>query len=114
MAVRQPMQPGPDDMREELRAVLHAGRELPSMMDDTLIDAFVRRLDQHIDDRIRTLAPAAGSAVAKQSAAKFGAATGMLAIGIPIVVLAGVFGGVAGVIAALILVGGLAGYTVSR
>jgi hypothetical protein len=99
-----------DDMREELRAVLHAGRELPAQMDDTVIDAFVRRLDQHIDDRIRTLAPALTEKGTRHSAAKAGLATGTLAIGIPIVVLSGVFGGLAGVIVALLVVGAIAGY----
>jgi hypothetical protein len=108
------MQSGPDDMREELRAVLHAGRELPAAMDDTVIDAFVRRLDQHIDDRIRALAPATTTDHTKHTAAKAGAVTGMLAVGIPIVVLAGVFGHVAGVVIALLVIGGLAGYTLSQ
>ena len=109
-----PAQPGADDMREELRAVLHAGRELPAAMDDTVIDAFVRRLDQHIDDRIRALAPVSEDAAAKHVAAKTGAVTGMLAVGIPLVVLAGVFGHVAGVVIALLVIGGLAGYSLSQ
>ena len=113
MAGLPPAQPGGDDMREELRAVLHAGRELPATMDDTVIDAFVRRLDLHIDDRIRALTPAPGPAP-RQSDAKYGAAIGMLAVGIPIVVLAGVFGHVAGVVIALLVIGGLAGYSLTQ
>ena len=99
-----------DDMREELRAVLHAGRELPAQMDDTVIDAFVRRLDQHIDRRISQIAPTLSAGSAKRSVANAGLATGTLAIGIPIVVLAGVFGHVAGVIVALLVVGAIAAY----
>lgn len=110
MSALPPSRPDGDDMREELRAVLHAGRELPAQMDDTVIDAFIRRLDQHIDARIRGLAPALAQRGTLHPAAKAGLTTGTLAIGIPIVVLAGVFGHVAGVIVALLVIGAIAGY----
>lgn len=108
-----------NEMREELRAVLHAGRELPARMDSTVIDAFLQRLDEHVDARIAdariaTRAVAPGPATAGDRALKKTPPVATLAVGIPLVVLAGVFGATAGVIIALLVIGALAGYQAIR
>lgn len=107
----------PNEMRGELRAVLHAGRELPATMDDTVIDAFLQRLDQHVDARIaaaRINPPAAHDSGAAEPTKYSTSPVATLAVGIPLVVLAGVFGHVGGVIMALLVIGAIAGFQAVR
>ncbi|MHB8574301.1 MAG: hypothetical protein ACYDCQ_03120 [Dehalococcoidia bacterium] len=113
------------EMHEELKAVLHASRELPSQMDDSVIDAFMERLDRHIDSRLGqpgTVTPSAPFVVPNtqhqsRSAAKradAGNVSAILGVGIPFVVLAGVFGHTAGVVLAVIVIGLLAAAQIAR
>lgn len=107
MARQQVGRAGDDgDMREELRAVLHAGRELPSRLDDTVIDAFIERLGQHIDARLRQQGlrqPVKEPKPARRNDA--GNVSAIIGVGIPFVVLAGIFGHSAGAIVAVIVIG---------
>jgi len=106
--------PAPDDgdLRNELRAVMHANRELPEGLANTTIDAFIDRLDSHVDARIGAhsmIAPATTMPPSRreQRHDRQGPQS-ILAIGIPFVVLAGVFGHTAGVILAVLVVGAIA------
>lgn len=114
--VRSMQSPGTDDpeMREELRAVLHAGRELPSQLDETVIDAFIDRLDRHIDQRLQattpqlapvSTAPAQPTPPRERGHADAGGVAAIVGVGIPFVVLAGVFGHTPGAILSVIVVG---------
>jgi hypothetical protein len=92
-------------MREELRAVLHASRELPSQLDDTVIDAFIDRLDRHIDQRVAAVAQMQPRPPGERHRPDAGGVAAIVGVGIPFVVLAGVFGHTPGALLAIIVIG---------
>ena len=101
---RQPL--NLSESADELKATLAARRELSSEMEDVLIKNFLQQLERQIDAHIdRRLADKSQSRVAmqKQTTALI---SSILGISIPLVVLAGIFGGGAGIgaVCAVILV----------
>jgi len=82
--------------------------QLPAQIDETVLNTFLDQLDQHIDakldERIATL-PQAQPKVKNDPS---GGVAAILGVGIPFVVLAGVFGHQAGAVLAVLVIGGLA------
>ena len=80
--------------REELHALIEARKELDSEMEPALIDAFVERIEQRIADRTGQ-----GDLALKQKREHQKEMTlGSMAISIPLLAIAAVFTGLAGVI----------------
>jgi len=97
------------ELKQDLHTVLQAGNELPPQMSDAVIDAFVAKLEAYIDarldEKLPATAPTTGQARHGHDA---GNVSAILGVGIPFVVLAGVFGHEAGAILAVLVIGGLA------
>jgi hypothetical protein len=94
-------------VRQELEATVEARRELGPSHDKELVEGFLERidkeLDRRIDERIERQKPARRPGTVVHPA--------NLGVAIPLVVLAGVFGGAVGVVAiciALVLIFGIA------
>ena len=80
--------------REELRALIEARKELDSEMEPALIDAFVERIERRIADR-------AGNedlALRRKREHQKEMTLGSMAIAIPLLAIAAIFAGLAGVI----------------
>jgi hypothetical protein len=93
-------------VRQELDATVEARRELGPSHDRELVEGFLERidkeLDRRIDERIAHGRPQRTSAVVNPA---------NLGIAVPLVILAGVFGGAVGVVAvcvALVFIFGIA------
>jgi hypothetical protein len=85
----------PDDVVEnELRAALEARQELGDEMEPAVIDAFVARIEQRLGDREEARERALKHRRAHQSEMTLGA----MAISIPLLAIAAIFTGLAGVI----------------
>lgn len=80
---------------EELRAAVEARKELGPDMEPALIDAFVERIERRIADR----ADAGERAVRRKREHQKEMILGSMAISIPLLAIAAVFTGLAGVIA---------------
>ena len=76
-----------------------------AQIDDATLDRFMTEIDQHIDARLANWQPPAPPAHHQSGA---GGAAGIIAAGIPFVVLAGVFGHEAGVVFAVLVTGAVA------
>ncbi len=85
------------ETRSELEATVAARRELGPAHDDELIAGFVDRIGKEIDRRV-------DERVARKTATRHGSAINPanLAVCIPIIAIAGAFGGTAGLIVAFI------------
>jgi hypothetical protein len=80
--------------REELHALIEARKELEPEMEPALIDAFVERIEQRIEDRTGR-----GDLALKQKREHQKEMTlGSMAISIPLLAIAAIFTGLAGVI----------------
>jgi hypothetical protein len=80
--------------REELHALIEARKELEPEMEPALIDAFVERIEQRIADRTGR-----GDLALKQKREHQKEMTlGSMAIAIPLLAIAAIFTGLAGVI----------------
>ena len=93
-------------VRQELEATVEARRELGPSHDKELVEGFLERIDKELDRRI-------DERIASQRPRKTGTVVhpANLGVAIPLVVLAGVFGGAVGVVAiciALVLIFGIA------
>ena len=80
--------------REELHALIEARQELDSEMEPVLIDAFVERIERRIADR-------AGNedlALRRKREHQKEMTLGSMAIAIPLLAIAAIFAGLAGVI----------------
>jgi hypothetical protein len=80
--------------REELHALVEARKELDSEMEPALIDAFVERLEQRITDR----SGEGDLALHRKREHQKEMTLGSMAISIPLLAIAAVFTGLAGVI----------------
>ena len=85
-----------DEARQELEATLAARRELGPGHDDELIGGFLDRIDREIERRVQE------KLAEQRNRTPLAAVLGPM---IPITIFAGIFGGPAGVFAALILAG---------
>jgi hypothetical protein len=86
----------PEDVvtREELHALIEARKELEPEMEPALVDAFVERIEQRIADRTGR-----GDLALKQKRDHQKEMTlGSMAIAIPLLAIAAIFTGLAGVI----------------
>jgi hypothetical protein len=81
-----------EQIRQELEAAVAARRELGPGHDEHLVEGFLDRIEQEIERRV-------DERVRRRSQRPIGPEH--LGISIPIVVVAGIFGGVTGVVAAL-------------
>jgi hypothetical protein len=90
------------EMAQELQAALQARRELGPEVEDELIGAFLDRIDHHIDVRVQrqleSLAPRT-AAKSKQDSNDVEVISASLALAIPLMVVAGIWGSAIGVIA---------------
>ncbi|HEY7294847.1 MAG TPA: hypothetical protein VH916_07380 [Dehalococcoidia bacterium] len=75
---------------------------VPSQIDDATLDAFLAEIDRHIDARLAQLPAPQPPAQHKRDAGNVAA---ILGVGIPFVVLAGIFGHTPGAILAVIVTG---------
>ena len=80
------------DARDELDATLAARRELGPAHDSELVEGFLDRIDGEIERRV-------DARVAQQAPHQSALHPGNLAVCIPIVVVAGIFGGALGIVA---------------
>ena len=81
--------------RDELQAAIEARTELGSDLEPALIDAFVARIEQRLVERDE----ARERALEKRREHQKEVLLGALGIGVPLLVIAAVFTGLAGVIA---------------
>ena len=90
--------------REELEAAIEARRELGAEMEPAVIDAFVERIEQRLaergDDRERALK--------RKRTHQKEMVLGAMAISIPLLAIAAIFAGLAGIIAVCAALGVLA------
>jgi hypothetical protein len=75
---------------------------VPSQIDDATLDAFLAEIDRHIDARLAQMPVPQPPAQHKRDAGNVAA---ILGVGIPFVVLAGIFGHTPGAILAVIVTG---------
>lgn len=81
-----------DHVRQELQATVEARKELGPGHDDELVAGFLDRIEAEIERRVdERVGHAARRPVGPET----------LGVAIPIVIVAGIFGGVTGVVAAL-------------
>jgi hypothetical protein len=89
------MKPMPDDVvREDLRSAIASRRELDEELEPAVIDAFVERIERRIADR----ADASERALKRKRDHQKEMVLGSMAISIPLLAIAAVFTGLAGVI----------------
>ena len=81
--------------REEVRAAIQARSELGAEMEPAVVDAFVERIEQRIADR----ADAGERALKRKRDHQKEMVLGSMAISIPLLAIAAVFAGLAGVVA---------------
>ena len=81
--------------REEVRAAIQARSELGAEMEPAVVDAFVERIEQRIADR----ADAGERALKRKRDHQKDMVLGSMAISIPLLAIAAVFAGLAGVVA---------------
>jgi hypothetical protein len=84
-----------DAVKEEIRSAIETRRELGEDMEPAVIDAFVERIEQRLADR----AGAGELALAARREHQKEMVLGSMAISIPLLAIAAVFTGLAGVIA---------------
>jgi hypothetical protein len=92
-----------DAVRDELQIAIEARQELGAELEPAVIDAFVERIEQRLVERDE----AKERALRRKREHQKEMVLGSMAIAIPLVVVAGIFTGLAGVIvvcAALVLV----------
>lgn len=93
------------EMAQDLRAALEARRELGPEVEDELIGAFLDRIDHHIDLRVQqqveSLAPRTASKK-KQDSNEVEVISASLALAIPLMVVAGIWGHTLGIIAVVV------------
>jgi hypothetical protein len=80
----------------------HSTSALAGQIDDATLDAFLAEIDRHIDARLARMQPTPPPAPHKRDAGNVAAIIG---VGIPFVVLAGVFGHTPGAILAVVVTG---------
>jgi hypothetical protein len=80
--------------REELRAVMEARKELDGEMEPALMDAFVERIERRIADRVGE----GDLALKRRREHQKEMTLGSMAISIPLLTVAAIFTGLAGVI----------------
>jgi hypothetical protein len=86
----------PEDVvtREELRALIEARKELDAEMEPALIDAFVDRIERRIADRVGD----ADLALRRRREHQKEMTLGAMGIAVPLLAIAAIFTGLAGVI----------------
>lgn len=93
------------ETRSDLRAAISARHELGPDMEDHIADAFLARLDGRIQQQVARQISAAGPMKARKSKYNPPEVIGTsFGIGIPLIVVAGIFGGAWGVLAVILLV----------
>jgi hypothetical protein len=86
-----------EDTKEELRAAIEARRELGSDLEPAVIDAFVERIERRIAERDT----ASEQALKRKRAHQKEMVIGGLGVSIPLLAIAAIFTGLAGVIAVM-------------
>ena len=81
------------DQADELKATLAARREISPEMEDVLIKNFLQQLERQIDAHIDQRLVDRGKSRVEMQKQTTGLVSSILGISIPLVVLAGVFGG---------------------
>lgn len=92
------------DLRDDLQAAVAARRELGPDLEDEVLAAFLARVDAHIDERLAGARPVP---TPKSYGKPEDAVARSIALSIPLLVLAGIFGhewGVIAVVAGLVLI----------
>lgn len=95
---------GPRQYQDPLHGSQYSTGPL-AQIDDATLDRFMVEIDRHIDERIAQAQPPPASARRESGG---GGAAGVIAVGIPFVVLAGAFGHHAGAILAVLVTGAVA------
>jgi hypothetical protein len=85
--------------RDEARAALQARSELGEEMEPAVVDAFVERIEQRFDQRLAERAGKGEKALMRKREYQKEMVLGSMAISIPLLAIAAVFTGLAGVIA---------------
>jgi hypothetical protein len=80
------------ETRDELEVAIAARREVGAELEPQVIDAFVERIEKRIDERARELAPKRA-----QAGLDTRLALGSIAFAVPLLGVAGAFGGLAGI-----------------
>jgi hypothetical protein len=104
---RVPEPARPRDLHEfhdDLKATLAARREISPEMEDALIANFLQQVERRIDARVDARVNEVAKFRQKQSQANTGLVAATLALSIPLVVLAGVFGQAVGIVAVVTLI----------
>ena len=104
---RVPEPARPRDLQEfhdDLKATLSTRREINPEMEDVLIANFLQQIERRIDARVDARVLEVAKFKKKQTEANTGLVAATLALSIPLVVLAGVFGQALGVVAVVTLV----------
>lgn len=92
------------EFHDELKATLAARREIDPEMEDTLIANFLQQVEKRIDARVDARVAEVAKFRKKQTEANTGLVAATLALSIPLVVLAGVFGQALGIVAVVTLI----------
>lgn len=88
------------ETRRDLAATVAARRELGGELDDELIGAFLDRMQTQIDQRVQEQVEARMGKISRRAARKHSEGIeGVMALAIPLLVVAGIFGHLAGIIA---------------
>jgi hypothetical protein len=103
MSVGEPSGDANQNVRTELKAAIAARRELGPDMEDEVLANFLARIDQHIDERLAQQQAARPRRRSKPEDTMGGS----MALSIPLIVVAGIFGhgfGIAVVVLGLVLI----------
>lgn len=93
-----------DASREELHAAIEARRELGTEMEPAVIDAFVERIEQRLAER----GGESEQALKRRRAHQKEMVLGAMALSIPLMAIAAIFAGLAGIIAVCVALGVIA------
>ncbi len=84
----------------DLTAAAHARRELGPEYEAALVESFLERLDKDIDERLNARAASSPGARRPSADASLPIALGSLGLGVPLSAIAGVNGGLGGLLVA--------------
>ena len=93
-----------DASREELHAAIEARRELGTEMEPAVIDAFVERIEQRLAER----GGESDRALKRRRDHQKEMVLGAMALSIPLMAIAAIFAGLAGIIAVCVALGVIA------
>src|SRR5262252_1382872 len=94
--------PADEDIRHEAEVTLAARREVGEELEPQLVERFADRIEQEIERRAKELA--GQERTPHQNAPMLPLALGSLGISIPLIAIAAVFAGLAGIIAVCIAI----------